>query len=298
MRTLSKYEVSVVIPSIGRETLNRAVRSALGQVGCDVEVIVVLDRPEVEDRVKAELAKYRVFVLTTDGSEGPSVARNIGLMSATREYVGFLDDDDEWLPNKAKLQIAALQRSEPNVDAFALSYLEFVTSGGRVRSKEPQKFVGPAASFANFLLARRHLLYGDSYFLTPSLLATRSLLLQLPWDESLRIHEDWDLFLRLVSEVGAGVVYVDEVLTRVYQGSEHSISAKGNWRSSLGFLRKHSTEITGRARADFVLVHMLQHAIRERSKVGIRESIQSLPIAIPHLGGLLRFVAGVIPGVK
>jgi glycosyltransferase involved in cell wall biosynthesis len=39
----------------------------------------------------------------------PAAARNAGAVAADGELLAFLDDDDEWLPPKLKLQISALQ---------------------------------------------------------------------------------------------------------------------------------------------------------------------------------------------
>jgi glycosyltransferase involved in cell wall biosynthesis len=90
---------SVVIPSIGRETLSRAVHSILEQTFTtdNFEVIVVNDsgRP----LLKAEWQdSERVRVINTNRRER-SVARNTGAAIAKGKYLYFLDDDDWLLPN-------------------------------------------------------------------------------------------------------------------------------------------------------------------------------------------------------
>ncbi len=87
---------SVIIPTVGRSTLTRAVESVLTQSlpASDFEVIVVNDSgvplPEA-DWQKSE----RVRIITTNRRER-SVARNTGAAAAKGQYLHFLDDDD-WL---------------------------------------------------------------------------------------------------------------------------------------------------------------------------------------------------------
>jgi glycosyltransferase involved in cell wall biosynthesis len=89
---------STIIPTIGRESLPKAVNSVLEQVfeEDEFEVIVVNDSgkplPEsdwMQDR--------RVTVLNTQRRER-SVARNTGAAIARGKYLHFLDDDDLLLP--------------------------------------------------------------------------------------------------------------------------------------------------------------------------------------------------------
>ena len=71
--------VSIVIPTTGRETLERAIASA---AACADEVIVVADgAPHVGATVHVDVG-------------APGLARNAGVEAATCEWVGFLDDDD------------------------------------------------------------------------------------------------------------------------------------------------------------------------------------------------------------
>ena len=102
--------VTVVIPSRDRPTLvRRAATCALGQVGVDVDVIVVDDgsqRPlvdELDDLVTR--SNGRLQVVRTPSSEGVAAARNRGVREARGEWVGFCDDDDFWAPTKARAQV-------------------------------------------------------------------------------------------------------------------------------------------------------------------------------------------------
>src|SRR5688500_6331503 len=104
---------SVVIPSIGRETLSRAVHSVLEQTFTtdNFEVIVVNDSGRL--LLEAEWQdSERVRVINTNRRER-SVARNTGAAVAKGKYLCFLDDDDWLLPNALEhFEIMARQASD------------------------------------------------------------------------------------------------------------------------------------------------------------------------------------------
>lgn len=89
---------STIIPTVGRESLTRAVNSVLAQtlLEDEFEVIVVNDSgkalPESD-----WMHDSRVTVLNTQRRER-SVARNTGAAIARGKYLHFLDDDDLLLP--------------------------------------------------------------------------------------------------------------------------------------------------------------------------------------------------------
>jgi glycosyltransferase involved in cell wall biosynthesis len=99
--------VSVVIPSHNRPELVRgAVASVLAQPETS-EVIVVDDGSTPPVAASGPLAEHTVKVVRNESPLGPSRARNRGLDLATGDFVGFLDDDDRWLPGKLAICLAA-----------------------------------------------------------------------------------------------------------------------------------------------------------------------------------------------
>lgn len=99
-------DVSVIIPTFNRrERVQTAIRSVLCQTHPAAEIIVVDDGSSdgtaeaLADRFGSKIRLER----KTNG--GVSSARNLGLRLARGCYFAFIDSDDEWLPDKLKLQM-------------------------------------------------------------------------------------------------------------------------------------------------------------------------------------------------
>jgi glycosyltransferase involved in cell wall biosynthesis len=95
--------VSTVIPTVGRSTLNTAVKSVLDQKNIDDvnEIIVVNDSGKPLPYAEW-MDSDRVRVIDTNHNER-SVARNTGAAIAKGDYLHFLDDDDWILPGSFSL---------------------------------------------------------------------------------------------------------------------------------------------------------------------------------------------------
>ncbi len=111
-------KVSVIIAVYnGAATIGRALASVFVQTFTDYEVVVVNDGST--DDTASVLSRYgdRIRVITQP-NRGLSAARNAGVRASRGEYVAFVDDDDQWMPEK-------LARCVPVLDAdpeCALAY--------------------------------------------------------------------------------------------------------------------------------------------------------------------------------
>lgn len=101
--------VSVIMPTHNRaDLLPRAVTSVLDQSYRHLELIIIDDAssddtPDVMQRLASQDQRIRT-IRNEIGVDAPQ-ARNVALGVARGEFVAFLDDDDEWLPNKLELQL-------------------------------------------------------------------------------------------------------------------------------------------------------------------------------------------------
>lgn len=184
------YKVSIIIPTHNRpDLLVRALWSVYGQTFQDYEVIVVDDgdSPRAESVLQEYLGNSNFTYLETNKNQGAPVARNMGIKAAQGEYVGFLDDDDEWLPEKLSLQTEILDKESADV-GFVFSAVVNKHENGSVTTK-----VDPSVRDYSEISLRRF-----NGFLTSGLLIRKTALDEVGgFDESLPSHQDPDLVIRL-----------------------------------------------------------------------------------------------------
>lgn len=105
----SSPAVSVITPSYNRpQRVVDAVESVKSQTYADIEHIIVDDcseQPVSDVLARSEVATDDVIVRRHDENEGTMAARNTGIGAASGEYIAFLDDDDEWHPEKIARQV-------------------------------------------------------------------------------------------------------------------------------------------------------------------------------------------------
>ena len=104
--------VSVIIPTYNRgRYLRCAVESVAAQYYPDMEIIIVDDRStdNTVDVVNGLKREFPGIVYRLNGRpQGPSGARNEGLLAATGDYISFLDSDDVWLEDHLSMGLSIL----------------------------------------------------------------------------------------------------------------------------------------------------------------------------------------------
>src|SRR5262245_29216969 len=106
-------KVSVIIPTHNRaEFLRSAITSVLNQTFQDFEIIVVDDAStDNTSEVVTYFGDKRIKYMRNNINKGDAGTRNVGVVNSNCTYIAFLDDDDEWLPNKLQIQIDMLEDS-------------------------------------------------------------------------------------------------------------------------------------------------------------------------------------------
>jgi glycosyltransferase involved in cell wall biosynthesis len=205
---------SVIIPTHNRaEMLRRAIASALAQTFTDIELIVVSDgSSDHTAEVVESFADPRLCFLRHDTARGASAARNTGLRQARGEFVAFLDDDDEWLPEKLALQVPVLAAAAPEV-GLVYCWIEYVQDGAVVERRCP---ILKGDIF-------RQMLDRQAITNSSALLVRREAALRIcGFDEQLPRGNDGDFIRRLCRHFQVEVI--PQLLVRVHVGHPDRIT--------------------------------------------------------------------------
>ena len=252
--------ISVVIPTRNRPLLvGRAVQSALTQTFKDIEVIVVIDGPDEASSIELAQINYpRLRVIELPNSRGGSGARNIGVIEAQGEWIAFLDDDDEWLPEKLELQ---LQVSKNSNHLFPVITCSLIARTPRADYVWPRRLPSPTESISEYLLTRNSLFRGEGSIQTSTFFAKRNFLLNNPFNESLIKHQDTEWVLRASTLEDVNFEFLEQPLAIHYiEDRQATVSSKNNWRYSLNWIQNNKCLVTPRAYAGFILTHISPEA--------------------------------------
>lgn len=235
--------VSVVIPSYHRSinTLSRAVESVRRQEYPIFEIIVVDDNKDdlaLSNAIKAFCCNHQLKYIPSGGIGGAG-ARNCGISAASGKYIAFLDDDDEWLPEKLKVQIALF--TSPTIGlVYSRGYTVTLKTDGTVSQKcyATDRYYKTKVSY-------RDLLIKNYIGTTTQIVVRRDILQKLGgFDESLPSRQDYDLCLRVAKEyccIGA-----DQYLFIHYLHNDGQITADPH-RNMVGYqmiLNKYRNDIS------------------------------------------------------
>lgn len=290
--------VSVVIPTVGRPELSRAIESVreqvFEQVSVHVEIVVVFDTLEEPSAALRSLADVAIW---TGGGRRGAFARQRGCEAASGDWIAFLDDDDEWLPHKLERQVLAAEGVQAASVVVACRFLEGEDPRSVVRAA-PERLIAQDETVSDYLFARRSPTVRRNAIPTSTILVDRATAVErVSWDESLRRHQDWDWLVRVGDLDDSRVFHVPEALVLKTMGTVGSISATANWQDSLTWYDRSSVSWSRRARADFLVAQVLRYAAQARSWSGVRAVFSRLRTnrRPPSVPSLLLGLTGLVP---
>jgi glycosyltransferase involved in cell wall biosynthesis len=239
-------KVSVVIPTHNRAKLiTRALDSLKNQTNQDFEIFIVDDAST--DNTEDVINSYndsKIRYIRLSENVGQSKARNVAIKQANGEYIGFLDSDDEWLPEKIEKQLKLFEQSkDPKLAAVYCGSLEkdeiqnktSVHNGGNVRGDIYVKLLsGFCPSTPTLFLVKKTVLHEVQGF-----------------DEFLPTFVDYDLWLR-IARLGHTFDVVDEplIVKHEHAGSQIAKDPKKRERGLDLFLEKWGEELIEKAGAE------------------------------------------------
>ncbi|MEQ8768724.1 MAG: glycosyltransferase [Planctomycetota bacterium] len=201
--------ISVIITTHNRaHLLQRAISSVLNQTHQNFELIVVDDGST--DATPSVISAVRdprlVYLRRTTSSNYASAPRNQALKIARAEYIAYLDDDDEFLPEHLRRLLRALAATKDAEVAYC---------DREYRSNEG---LGEEVAHDSFPFDREALMRNNG-IQSGDILHTKAAAFRIGgWNSELRRNGSWDFVTRLARS-GSQFVHVPEVLTRYHYHS-------------------------------------------------------------------------------
>jgi glycosyltransferase involved in cell wall biosynthesis len=235
-------KVSVIIPTHNRpKLLEKSVQSVLGQTYPVFEIIVIDDG--LMDRARSMTESFgdsRIVYIAHEREKGGGAARNTGIKYAQGDIIAFLDDDDEWIPEKLEIQMNHFSGTSSAV-GFCFSAVENIYSDRREVTQVPDGLNDYFETALSLFKA----------FLTVTLLIKKEVFDDIGYfDETLPSHQETDLVLRISKKYkGLGI---NRPLVKVNMKTDHERTGSSIKRRIAGremILKKYEPDLLVRPAA-------------------------------------------------
>ena len=208
--------ISVVVTTFNRaDLIRRALNSVINQTENNLEIIVIDNNStdNTQEIIKNEFPEVRLF---KHDKKGVSSARNRGILESTREWIAFLDSDDEWHKEKISIQLNEI-KINPGVKLIHTDEI-WIKNGKHINQKKKHKKSGGwifSDCLAQCCISPSSVIINRKIFNDYGL-----------FNEELEVCEDYDLWLRITAF--EPVHYINKKLTIKYGGHCDQLS-KSLW---------------------------------------------------------------------
>jgi glycosyltransferase involved in cell wall biosynthesis len=297
--------ISVIMPVYNarrhdEDHLAAALASVAAQTYRGFELIVVDDgstdgTARLVGALVAEHPGTNLHMILRQENGGQSSARNFGARHAAGRWLAFLDQDDEWKPDRLGLVLPLLTQ---DVDLVYTS-ADTIDVDGNLLQQDIHRDrslcgVHPRRSLDDVLLR-------DAYVMPGVVTVRKEFFERLGgFDERLSGYEDDDLFARAFAAGRVRYLAVPTLRWRIYDAS-YSFSGRMTesrlryWRKLLATFARHdrrrSEDITLRFFRDFLL-HSAMYRQNDSPLAGA--DLAGAMQLLPHLGPIDRFMFGLV----
>ncbi len=203
-------KISVIIPTYNRKDfILEAIKSIQTQT-INVDEIIVVD--DGSDDGTKDLIKNLDIKYIYQKNSGVSSARNLGIKNAKNSWIAFLDSDDTWNETKCEKQID-FHKNNPDVLISHTNEL-WVRNNKIINQKKHQQKPSGHCFLENIPSCK---IGPSTVFLHKEIFNDVGL-----FDETLKVCEDYDLWLRVSKKYEIG--YLDEQLITKNAGHDNQLS--------------------------------------------------------------------------
>lgn len=230
---------AVIITHNRKDFVIKAIASVLAQTYPNIELFVVDDASE--DGTKETLESFSArdgfnyIYIPKAESKGGNHARNIGITRCNGDFVAFLDDDDEWFPEKTEKQVEYLLSHEECGVVACFNIVEF-NYKDRFDEDRSGMIVGDV----------HDKIFTCVPFVTSVAMYRRKVLLDVGlFDENLRYWQETELNYRVAQVCEFGCVYDELALHRVVDNDKQRLTNHlEGWLKAIEYIEeKHNVLI-------------------------------------------------------
>lgn len=227
--------ISVIIPTYNRAHLiSRAIDSVINQTYENWELLIVDDAStdNTEEVVKIYVSDSRIKYIKAKKNGGNAVARNLGVNTASGNYIAFVDSDDEYHPDYLSKALSKLKTASKDVYfLWAGTKTVGVDGVGKDSIWLPKR-----DNYPNQFLYELHVGIGRGF------LIKKECFKDLSFDNNLRTAVDTDFLIRLKQKYNFTVL--EEILLTIHTQPESVRSNHGEKKKSYGIIiEKHKSII-------------------------------------------------------
>jgi glycosyltransferase involved in cell wall biosynthesis len=248
--------ISIVVPTYNRKlTIVATIDSVLRQTHTHWELLIIDDgstdgTEEVVSQFCRANQKIKFLKRSSERLKGANACRNIGIELARGEYVALLDSDDQWKPEHLIENIKLMLNNPDTSGIYGTAIIDNKKSSYLRQSRGKLT----TETFLDFLLSP------TGFAPTPSLFMKSSAIKSIPFDETLRRHQDWDFFIKFGENYGwqysgLATIYVDRKSTNL----------NIDFNSCIVFYERHKHLVTNNRNAYIYLLYTLIKAYTLRA---------------------------------
>lgn len=217
--------VSIIIATYHRdETLKNAILSLINQSYRNIEIVVVDDNADdlwnnkVQSIIVELNKKDNIVYVQNNTNKGSAATRNIGIDRAKGVYITFLDDDDEYLPDKVKNQVIQMDKQHAQ---YSITDLSLYRENGKLDEVRRRNYIKKVDK--NSLL-KYHLLYHMTG--TDTMMFRADYLKSIGGFDAIDVGDEFYLMMKAI-KAGGNFLYLplNDVKAYVHAGMSEGLSS-------------------------------------------------------------------------
>jgi glycosyltransferase involved in cell wall biosynthesis len=305
LNNIKPLSISAVIPAYNAGAfISRAIESVLAQTRRADEIIVVDDGSTDDTAEQAQKYGDQVRYIYQENA-GAGAARNTGIKAARYEWIAFLDGDDEWLPEKLRLQLELLQRN-PDLVWVTSNYYRCLCEENRrspdIATARATRLLGSKEYSNNFF----SIFLQDAYGCTDTIMVKREVLEETGgFRAGQRNAEDMDLWWRIACRQPK-IGFVNQPLVVYHLGIPQSLSrGQKKWEQYRKMIERHLILASELGRSDdvrpcaaYVLRRWLRGMLFDSQGKEIRQMLRQFPNLLPSWYKAVMWCLTVFPRVS